>query len=234
MNRSGLVTDAGKHGLVLRGGFTPQPGDGVPDVRAGVPAKTLVLIGNAGSSLWLSFVGSPEYSDGKPDPLNRWSGRIGNALAARWDGRALFPFGGPPYHPFIPWARKAEGLRESALGMLMHPRYGLWHAYRFAVALPVDVAGVGADLAARHACDSCRDRPCLQVCPVGAFDGEHYDVESCFGYLEENPDSPCRRTCRARQACPQGTDFRYETDHAAFHMEQFYRVLSERPDRSPG
>lgn len=234
MNRSELATDAGKHGLVLRGGFTPQPEDGVPVVRAGVPARTLVLIGNAGSSLWPSFVVSPEYADGKPDPLNRWSGRIGNALAARWDGRALFPFGGPPYHPFIPWARKAEGLRESALGMLMHPRYGLWHAYRFAVALPMNIAGIGAGLTARHACDSCRDRPCLQVCPVGAFDGEHYDVESCFGYLEANPGSPCRRTCRARQACPQGTDFRYEADHATFHMEQFYRVLSERPDRSPG
>lgn len=223
MNRLDLVRDAGQYGLVLRGGFGVSGDDGVPDIGEGTPARSLVLFGNAGSSIWPTFSGSPEYADGEPDPLNRWSERIGRELAARWRGLALFPFGGPPYQPFLRWAGKAEGLRSSRLGMLLHPDYGLWHAYRFAIAFAEPVDGLEAQPApAAHACDTCREQPCLSVCPVDAFDGERYAVEACFRYLQAHPDSPCRRACRARDACPEGAGYRYDPDHAAFHMTQFF------------
>ncbi len=204
----------------------------MPDVSSGVPAKFLVVLGNAGSSIWYHFMSSPEYRDGADDPLNRWSERIGHALAEQWHGKALFPFGKPPYHPFIRWAQKAEGLRQSALGLLMHPDYGLWHAYRFAIGLSVDLVGLPTSQRQRHACDHCRNRPCLTTCPVRAFDGVSYDVEACYRYLEAHPDSPCRATCQARAACPEGVDYQYEPAHAAFHMEKFYQSLSVRFDES--
>ena len=107
---------AEQHGLAVRGGFEVANEDNVPDIRKGTPAVALVLFGNAGSSSWESFSNSEEYADGAPDPLNRWSERIGNQMAAEFGGRAYFPFGGPPYQPFIRWASKAESLRSSKIG----------------------------------------------------------------------------------------------------------------------
>ncbi|MGI9291704.1 MAG: ferredoxin [Gammaproteobacteria bacterium] len=217
---------AEEFGLVLRGGLNPVAEDAVPPVTDGVSPQTLMLFGNAGSSIWKAFSSSTEYRDGEPDPLNRWSERIGNMLADEWGGKALFPFGGPPYQPFLRWAKKAEKLESSQLGMLMHPVYGLWHAYRFAVALP-DILDMDASSHAEaHACDSCVDKPCLKGCPVNAFDGSRYDLETCYRHLESDPESACHRFgCQARVACPEGINYVYEPDHAAFHMEKF--VLSQ-------
>ncbi len=232
MNRDDLEAAVSVHGLVLRGGFAPAVEDAVPDIRSGEPAATLVLFGNAGSSIWTAFTSSPECRDGLPDPMDRWSSRVGGEMAGVLGGRALFPFGGPPWLPFMRWAAKAEGLRSSALGMLMHPEYGLWHAYRLAIALPGNVTGLAAPDDGAHACDSCQAKPCLHACPVNAFDGTRYDVDACFDYLASHPDAPCHRGCLARHACPEGVGYRYYESHAAFHMARFFEARRAR--RSAG
>ncbi|MDD9821491.1 MAG: hypothetical protein OXU98_01180, partial [Gammaproteobacteria bacterium] len=83
-----LTAAAAGHGLELRGGFAVEDGDGVPAV-GGAPARHLLLFGNAGSAMWAAFRASAEYRDRAPEPLNRWSRRIGEALARRCDARAL-------------------------------------------------------------------------------------------------------------------------------------------------
>ena len=55
--------------------------------------------------------------------------------AAEIGGQAIFP-SDKPYMPFQQWAMQAEGLKKSPLGMLIHPVYGLWHAYRGAILMP--------------------------------------------------------------------------------------------------
>lgn len=221
---------AGDFGLVLRGGFDPVESDRVPGFQD-QQAASLLLFGNAGSSIWEDFSASAEYADGEPDPLNRWSERVGNLLAAEWGGMALFPFGGPPYQPFLDWAKKSESLRSSALGLLLHPEFGLWHAYRFAIALPYRPAGSHRTANGDHACDSCVAKPCLGSCPVGAFSADGYDVKSCFEYLDQNPDAACHRTgCQARVACPEGSEYLYQPAQAAFHMRQFVSSLGTKFD----
>jgi ferredoxin len=223
------------HGLVVRGGFTVEDDDQVPEIHAGVPASKLFLFGNAGSSLWERFAASSEFSDGRKDPLNRWSERIGQQVARELSGLALFPFGEPPYRPFISWAKKAESLQSSKLGMLIHPRYGLWHAYRFAVALPESESlspleatpeAVDTDI-----CERCIAQPCLKSCPVNAFTNSGYEVATCYEFLKQNPQSDCRKsTCQARLICPEGKDFRYQQEHAQFHMNAFIASMADQLD----
>src|SRR5215471_11233137 len=122
------------HGLILRGGFHPAEGDGVPPLPDGRLPGTLLLIGNVGPGLWPEFSSSDEAGDGAPDPLNRWTQRVIGAIAGEAGAAPLYPFGGPPYLPFQRWAMKAEAVAPSPLGILIHPEFGLWHAYRGALA----------------------------------------------------------------------------------------------------
>lgn len=209
-------------GLQALAAFAVDDGDAVPAMLDGTAAAALVLAGNAGSSLWPVFVDSHEYRDRKPDPLDRWSRRIGDALATRFGARALFPFEGPPFHPFQAWAGRHGALTPSPLGVLAHPRYGLWHAYRFALLLP----GVPPDLPppelAGSPCPSCIERPCLTSCPAKAVSAEGYRWEACIDHLRAEAPTPCRSDgCLARRACPAGASWRYEPAHARFHMDAF-------------
>ncbi|MCE8017040.1 hypothetical protein HOP62_13260 [Halomonas sp. MCCC 1A17488] len=210
------------HGLVLRGAFEVEPEDHVPPIAHAIPAAALVLVGNVGSSLWPQFAASPEYCDGRRDPLDRWSQRIGEALAARYGARALYPFGGPPHYPFQRWASRAESVHPSPLGLVIHAEYGSWHAYRFALALdhvPDDLAPMAEH---ESPCLGCAERACLDACPVDAFTGSEYRIGACAQHLRDMPDGACMRLgCAARRACLVGAPSRYDSQHAAFHMQAF-------------
>jgi hypothetical protein len=218
----------GAHGLLLRGGFAPQQGDGLPPLPDGGAAQWVAMAGVAGSSFWPHFSASPQARDGLPDPLDRWSRAIGDDLALRFGAVALYPFGGPPHHPFPRWAERAEGLHPSPLGLRLHPRYGLWHSYRFALALPqpveLDDAPDPTNLCAR-----CADQPCLHACPVQAFTREGYDVERCAAHLDSQPEPTCRGNgCSARHACPVGQAFAQQPAHARFLMDAFVTAMAAR------
>lgn len=208
-------------GLALRGAFHCTAEDAVPAQADGRESRTLVLVGTVGGGLWAGFRESPEARDGRPDPLNRWSERVVGGLAVAAGGLAVFPFGGPPYRPFLRWARRAEPLAVSPLGMLIHPEYGLWHAYRGAVALPEELA-LPPQEARPSPCEGCLDKPCLTACPVAAFTGEGYDVTACTTHLSAPAGADCLSLgCLARRACPVGRAFHYSPLQARFHMEAF-------------
>ncbi|HXT07881.1 MAG TPA: ferredoxin [Roseiarcus sp.] len=186
-----------------------------------VAARTVLLLGAVGSDGWPAFAASAEAADGQRHPLDRWSRRVVTELAQRFGAMALFPFEGPPYFPFQAWGARAEPLYVSPLGMYIHPRYGLWHSYRgalaFAEALDLPPREQGAS-----PCDSCVGRPCLAACPVGAFTAAGYDVAACADWLRSGDGGTCLAGgCLARRACPVGRDFTQRPQQAALHMAAF-------------
>ncbi|MBS1269850.1 MAG: hypothetical protein MAG794_00802 [Gammaproteobacteria bacterium] len=185
--------------------------------------RTMILIGNAGSSFWAAFRQSGEYRDGLPDPLDRWSERVIGELGRCLHARPVLPFKGPPYYPFQRWARRAEGVSPSPLRILIHPEYGLWHAYRGALIVNRRLEGLPQKSDSASPCLSCAEQPCLHTCPVDAFGSDGFNVESCTTHL--SGANSCRdQGCLARSACPAGKPFRYVREQHRFHLQAFARA----------
>lgn len=209
-----LAALARPSGLGVLGAFHPEDGDGAP---AG--CGTLALLGPDGPGFWEVFAASPERSDGRPDPLDRWSERVVGGLAAALGARALFPFGGPPWQPFTGWARRSGAAWESPVGLLVHARLGLWVSYRGALAFAARLELPGP---AARPCDDCAGRPCLAACPVGALARQGYDVAACHGWLDTAGGADCMaRGCAVRRVCPVGQGLRPEAQ-SAFYMTAFH------------
>jgi len=200
-------------GLALRGGFHPAAEDAVP----GAPG-TLILVGDQGGRLWPHFKAARRD---ETDPLDAWTKRVLAPAAADLDARVVYPFGGPPHHPFQQWAMRAEGLRPSPIGPLAHPEFGLWHSYRGAL-LFGGIIDLGPPPAVVHPCDGCAARPCLSACPVDAFGENGFDLPACLGHLRSAEGGECMTGgCRARRACPVGAGHAYGPEHQAFLAHSF-------------
>lgn len=229
-----LEKSLSKQGLLIRGGFnlTEKELDVFPELNENT--QSLVMIGVAGSSFWPMFEQSEEYRSylkGESDPLDRWSKRIGDQIAVELSGQAVYPFSGPPYYPFIQWAKRCETIHSSKMGFSIHPEYGLWHAFRFALLLPDTYVELETKIPTHieSPCLSCSDSPCLNNCPVSAYTETGFDPDACFNYLDQNEQSECRtHGCIARRSCPEGAEYRYVPKHAEFHMTAFYDSQKER------
>jgi hypothetical protein len=216
-------------GLAVRGGFYPEPKDGVPALPDGTAAATVVLFGFVGGTQWPVFAASAELADGRPNPLDRWSRRVIDAMGAHYGAVALYPTDGPPWLPFQQWARRAEPVHVSPLGVLIHPDYGLWHSYRGALSFRGCLSLPEAD-GRPSPCSSCIDKPCLHTCPVGAWaPGSspahapgHFDRRACAGHVASKDGMDCfHLSCRARRSCPVGAASRYGATQSQFHMTAF-------------
>ncbi|MEO0361670.1 MAG: ferredoxin [Pseudomonadota bacterium] len=210
-----IAARAAADGFTVTGAFHPGPEDGAPK-----GAETLALVGYGGPEMWTAFRASPEATDDARHPLDRWSARVIGAIAAELGATALFPFGGPPYQPFIRWTYAAEPIHRSKLGMSVHETRGLWSGWRGALAFAARIDLPAAERGP-NPCDPC-PAPCRAACPVGAFSDEGYDVAACRGHLNAPEGAECRRRgCLARRACPVGAAFAHSDEQAAFHLEAF-------------
>jgi hypothetical protein len=220
-----------QHGLFVRG-VTQLNEEEIKRYGMNPENAGLALIGNIGSSYWEQFSQSVEFEDGAAHPLDRWSRRVAESIAQRLTLRALYPFEGPPYYPFQQWARRAEGLQQSPVGVMIHPQFGLWHSYRFAllgVEFEIETAEIPATSAVESQvaspCLDCADKPCLHTCPVAAFDANGYAVERCADYLRQTPQAQCHQQgCLARYACPVAPELRYVAAQGRFHLRAFVQA----------
>ena len=185
-------------------------------------AAPIVLLG-AGPGFWTALRASPEGADDLPDPVDRWSLRVIADLAAELGAEPRFPFGGPPYEPFIAWAKASGRAWSSPTGMLVHDRVGLMISYRGALVFDAALTGVPVPPDACP-CDSC-SAPCLTTCPVGALGADHaYDVPVCHAFLETSGGQDCMsRGCAVRRACPVSRGACRTDVQSAHHMKAFHK-----------
>ena len=191
--------------------------DGDQDAPAGM--NRLVLLGPAPHNFWPEFSTSPENLDNNADPIDRWSKRVIGDWAQRINGHAIFPFGGPPYAPFLRWAAASGRAWSSPVGALVHDRFGLMVSYRGALALPERF-----DIPPRpeKPCDSCNDKPCLTACPVGALGANPYDVSTCKAHISTVAGEDCLSSgCLVRRACPISLGAGRDPAQSAYHMSLF-------------
>ena len=202
--------------LDVYGGFHPGPQD-----NAAEGTGTILMLGPSEPGFWAHSQTTPEFRDGSPDPLDRWSARVIERLAKKCGATALFPFGGPPYQPFIAWAKRTRRAWQSPAGMLVHDVAGLMVSYRGALALPerLNLPVVGP-----NPCETCIPKPCLIACPVAALSREAgYDIAACHGFLNQRGGEDCMDSgCRARRACPVSESYGRVVAQSAFHMKAFH------------
>lgn len=223
------------HRLLPRGGLVFGEGDAAPAGPSGAPARAVVLVGHAGASIW-PHVEAWRATQPKDiaDPLDSWSRIVIGRVAAAFGARAVSP-SDRPFLPFQHWAMRAEGLKPSPLGILMHPVYGLWHAWRGALLFDdtVELDALHAsnqDAAAPiHLCDLCVGKPCLKACPIGAHAADGFDYPACLSHVRSPAGAACMgQGCFDRNACPHGTAYRYPAAAQAFHMASFARGADPR------
>lgn len=200
---------AGAEGLIVMGGLHPAPDE------------TLVLLG-CGPGFWPRFRAAPEAADCLPDPVDRWSLRVIGGFADTLGASAAYPFGGPPYAPFIRWALHSGRAFQSPVGMLVHDTVGMMISYRGALRFDRHIPLPPAT--APSPCLSCADQPCTTACPVGALSANQpYALDACHAFLDTPEGEDCMDNgCRARRACPLSAGADREPAQSAHHMKAFH------------
>ena len=208
-------------GLLVRGGFVARDDEALPAGPDGNPAGAIVLLGNAGGDLW------PAFSAGRrdePHPLDEWARRTVDPAAARLDARTVYP-NDRPWHPFQQWALRAEPVAPSPIGLLIHPDYGLWHAYRAALLLDEAPAGPAAPdrpaRAVRHLRRPAVPERLPRRRPLRAPDSTCPPARATCAAAPRRTawSSAAARATAARSVATAGS----RTEQVTFHMQAFLR-----------
>ena len=215
LNYRQIEAAAGEEHLEILGGFTSERGSDLPG-----DSRSILLLGPLEPGFWAHATAQPEFLDGKPNPLDRWSTRAIEALASKCRCSALFPFGGPPYNPFFSWALRTGRCWQSPVHLLVHDRCGLFVSFRGALACARELDIPPPPDASP--CDSCVGRPCVSACPVGAFGPAGFDADGCRRFIGSSSGTDClSRGCEVRRSCPAGRGYARSEAQSRFHQIAF-------------
>jgi len=183
----------------------------------GVAHRT-VLLGPTGPGFWTAFQDSPEWRDGLPDPMDRWSTRVIGAMALELGANAVFPFG-PDAGNFLQLAMDSDAAWQSPVGMLVHADAGLMVSYRGALVFDAPLY----ESPKEKPCDTCA-QPCITACPVGALTPAGYDVPRCHAFLKTPDGADCLQAgCLVRRACPVSQAYGRDAAQSGYHMGRFLK-----------
>ncbi len=203
-------------------------------VRIAPQARSIVVLGNGGGAFWSDYRrhldANPGWS-GHENPFDDFTREVVEQdLAAPIRARGtrfviVYPFiSGAPTLNFMELGKIAGLGGPSLVGVLIHPAYGPWIAFRAAILLeePLDEPG---DAVGFDPCPKCTVRSCIEACPVGAVSfPKGWDVPACIMHRVED-EADCGTRCHARVACVLGPEHRYPDDELAYHQMRALRSM---------
>ena len=231
---------AARHGLNLCAAIPLAQYDAAvqPDARASLidpAARSIVVLGNGGGDFWAAFKRHAARNPGwweRENPLDDFTREVvDREVAAPLRDTALhytivhpFMHGGGRTLNFVELGKAAGIAGPSILGVVVHPVFGPWIAFRAALLLDVAVDAPG-DARGFDPCPGCVPRSCIGACPVGAVSfPAGWDVPKCLTHrVEVEPD--CAELCHARVGCVLGPEHRYPDDELAYHQMRALRAM---------
>jgi len=197
-------------------------------------ARSIIVVANGGFDFWRAFVRYAAAHQGwleRPDPLDDFTrATVEDMLlpAVRTAGvrcTSVYPFASdPPRLNFMQLGRLAGLAGPSIIGVVVHPVYGPWLAFRAALLVDVVLDAPGAALGF-DPCPTCVARSCIKGCPAEAVSNEHgWDLAGCLKFrVEQEP--ACAPRCHARAACVLGPEYRYPDAELAYHQRRALKVM---------
>lgn len=192
-------------------------------------AQAIIVVANGGGDFWRAFTAFAASHPGwreRANPLDDFTRAIVEdtlAPAVRAQGvrcTPVYPFlaGGPTLN-FMELGKLAGLAGPSIVGVVVHPMYGPWLAFRAALLVDVAIEAPGAALGF-DPCPGCTARSCVTACPAGAVNSASgWDIPRCLTHRVER-EAECTPRCHARAACVLGPEHRYPEDELAYHQQR--------------
>lgn len=226
MNSENLRRSLDSAGLNL---FSVLDSGATGDVSVPPDCQSVLLIGHSGDALWQQM---PASYLSRRDPVDEYTADTVARLLKQHcpgnDWKILFPSQSPANaEPNLQNLGRLAGWHNaSPLGNGIHPRYGLWFAYRAVVALNENLLS-GPKLPGNSPCISCEGTPCIAACPADALSfGAQPDLKSCVEYRSAQ-DSVCADRCVARLRCPVAAEWRYSDQQIKYFYGRSLPSLQE-------
>jgi epoxyqueuosine reductase len=192
-------------------------------------ARSIVVIGNGGRTLWNAL---RKHSDLHPewrnrrDPIDDYTVATIERMVVEplkqqgLNVKAAYPFMRDKIQlDFMTLGRLAGLGAPSILGVLIHPVYGPWIAFRAALLIDLELAQLG-EAAGFEPCPECTDRPCIKACPPRAIGFPNgWDIPRCTTHRVE-VETDCATRCHARAGCVIGPEHRYSDEQLAYHQKR--------------
>jgi epoxyqueuosine reductase len=196
--------------------------------------RSIVIIGNGGGDFWRCFKAHTADRPGwiaRDNPLDDFTREIVETEVVRPLQMAgtrcipVYPFvNGRAQLNFMQLATIAGMAGPSIIGVVVHPVFGPWIAFRAALLLEAELDHPG-DALGFDPCPSCSTRSCISACPAGAVSfPAGWDIPRCLVHRVE-AQADCSDRCHARVACVLAPGHRYPDDELAYHQGRAMRAM---------
>lgn len=186
--------------------------------------RQLILLGHGGRRLWACVQAARLASE---HPIDDYCiatvDRIFGGILPTNSYRLVYP--GAALIGLQSLGKRAGWHQPTPFMLGIDEAFGSWSAYR-AVLLAASDFRPSQRVDRPHPCTNCTSPPCIAACPPAALAGGVFSLEKCAHY-RLLPASPCAHGCLARQACPVGTEHRYETAQIAHSYSRSLAMLRQ-------